>query len=250
MNPYMQYVVILFMILSGTNFVLVYMLLRGKARALVKNEEFRIFIHIIVFVGVVTALIVHFMMDKPWEQSFRETFFSTVSLISTTGYTTVNYLDYPPVVWVLMFVLILIGGCVGSTAGGIKVLRHTLLLKNSFMELRRTLHPNAVLPPRFNGKSVPKATINRVSIFVIIFMLILVGGVAAFSIAGIDFNTSIGMTVSNLCNVGPGIGDVGPGGTYAAFSPAVKIVCTMLQLFGRLDILTVMALFTRKFWIY
>jgi len=250
MNAYMQYVVILFMMLSGTNFVLVYMLIRGKVKALVRNEEFKIFINIIFWVGILSAVGVHFYMDKPWEQSFRETFFTTVSLLSTTGYTIVNYLDYPSVVWVLMFMLVLIGGCVGSTAGGVKVLRHTLLLKNSFIELRRTLHPNAVMPPRINGKSVPQATINRVSIFVIIFMFILVGGVAAFSIAGIDFNTSIGMAVSNLCNVGTGIGNVGPCATYTDFSPAVKIVCTVLQLFGRLDILTVMALFTRSFWVY
>ena len=250
MNTYTQCVVMLFMVLSGTNFVLVYMLLKGHLKLLIKNEEFRTYVNIFVIVGVIAAFVIHFMQNTPWDEALLNTLFSSISLISTTGYSTVNYLNFPTFVWVMMLMLVLVGGCVGSTAGGIKVLRHTLLFKNSFKELKRTLHPNAVLPPRFNGKSVPHNVINRVSIFVIIFMVILISGVAFFSIVGIDFNTSIGLVLANLCNVGVGIGDVGPLCTYDHFSSIVKVACSVLQLLGRLDILTVIALLTKNFWTY
>lgn len=249
LDGYTRLVVMVFMVVSGTNFVLVYMLMKGKFRLLFKNEEFRIYVNIFLIAGLVTAAIVHFSQNTPWSKALMDTVFSSISLISTTGYTTVNYLTYPTFAWVLLLMLILVGGCVGSTSGGIKVLRHTLLLKNSFKEFKRSLHPNAVLPPRFNGKSVPSAVINRVSIFVIIFMGILVCGVAFFSILGIDFNTSLGLTLANLCNVGVGIGDAGPLCCYAGFPEIVKLACSILQLFGRLDILTVAALFTKSFWI-
>ena len=247
-----HYTVTLFMFISGINFVLLIYLLRGKARNLLQDEEVRWYSVAVLLFTV--ALTVGLYIARPgWtgmhmERSFRDSIFTVISAMTSTGYTISDYMYWPVVAWVVIFFLMLTGACAGSTAGGIKWVRLAIIMKNGVAEFQRRIHPNAIIPVKLNEKAVPQQTINNIMAFLIFYVFIIVITVVIFCATGVNFDESIGAAVSAIGNVGISIGQFGPAGTYAEFPIVAKWVMSFVMLIGRLEIFTVLLLFTRALW--
>lgn len=249
-SPYIQYVIIVFMILAGTNFTLHYFALHGKFRKVWKNEEFRKYIYIIAIVSVVIFLALVLLSSEQVEKAFRDSLFQVVSILTTTGYITSDYLHWHPEfnLWLILFLLMFVGGSAGSTGGGIKVIRQLLLFKNSGLELKRLVHPQAIIPVKLNGKAVPQEIIYKVMAFLMFYIIIFAFGVMVMSFLGLDYETAVGSAVATLGNIGPGIGEVGPAGNYAGIPDLGKWFLSFLMLLGRLELFTVLIILTPSFW--
>ncbi|MCB2207369.1 MAG: TrkH family potassium uptake protein [Bacteroidetes bacterium] len=248
-SPFTQYVIIVFMILAGTNFTLHYMALHRKFDKLWANQEFKVYMGIIVIITIlITIGLILFHLSGPIELYFRDALFTVVSILTTTGFVTADYLQWPTSVWIMVFTLMFIGGSAGSTGGGIKISRHLLLVKNSWVELKRAIHPQAVIPVKFNGKSVTQQIIFNVMAFFLLYMMIFATGVVVISFIGFDFQTAIGSVAATLGNIGPGIGGVGPVENYAFFTPFAKWFLSFLMLLGRLELFTVLIVISPAFW--
>lgn len=248
-SPYIQYVILVFMILAGTNFTLHYLALHGQLRRVWKSEEFRYFLFLIIGATIaITLVLVYHSENISIEEAFRSSAFQVTSIITTTGYITANYLDWPGTIWFFIFLMMFIGGMAGSTGGGIKVVRQLLLLKNSLLELKRLIHPQAIIPVRMNQHAVSQDIIFKVMAFFIIYMIFFILGSAAMAILGLDGPTAIGATAATIGNIGPGIGMVGPVDNYAFIPQAGKWVLSFLMLLGRLELFTILILFSPAFW--
>ena len=247
-SPYIQYVITIFMILAGTNFTLHYFALHGKLKDIWKNEEYRYYISAIVVTTVIITLSLALIEHTHPEKAFRDSIFTVVSIITTTGFVTADYLYWPGALWFIIFLLMFVGGSAGSTGGGIKVARQLLLFKNSLLELKRLLHPQAVLPVRMNGRPVSQDIIFNVLAFFLIYIIIFALGTFVMSLMGLDFETAIGATAATIGNIGPGIGSVGPMDNYANIPVFGKWFLSFLMLLGRLELFTVLILFSPAFW--
>ena len=247
-----HYTVTFFMFISGINFVLLIYLLRGKARNLLQDEEVRWYSVAVALFAV--ALTVGLYIARPgWsgvemERAFRDSLFTVISSMTSTGYTISDYMYWPVVAWVVIFFLMLTGACAGSTAGGIKWVRLAIIMKNGVAEFQRRIHPNAIIPVKLNEKAVPQQTINNIMAFLIFYVFIIAVTVVIFCASGVNFDESIGAAVSAIGNVGISIGQFGPAGTYAEFPMVAKWVMSFVMLIGRLEIFTVLLLFTRALW--
>lgn len=247
---YHQYVIIIFMFLAGTNFALTYAALKGKPSRLWGNEEFRLYLWVcIALIGVVTT-VVFLRGDISFEKAFRDSAFQVVSIVTTTGFGSADFTSWGSFLLVLFFVLMFAGACAGSTSGGMKMIRFLVVFKNSYLELKRQIHPNAIIPVRFNKKAISQDVVGKILAFFIIFIILFVVGSFAMSLMGLDFETSIGSVAATLGNIGPGIGGVGPGDiqNFAKIPDAGKWLLSLLMLMGRLELFTVLMLFTPFFW--
>ena len=247
-SSYSQYVIIFFMILAGTNFTLHYFSLHRKFKKVWKNQEFKVYIWIIVVVSILITAGLIILRNTEIETAFRDSLFSVVSILTTTGFVNADYLLWPSFLWMLVFVLMFVGGSAGSTGGGMKVVRHFLLFKNSWIELKRAIHPNAIIPVKFNGKAVSQNIIFNVMAFFLIYILAFATGTVVMSMVGMDFETSVGAAIATLGNIGPGIGGVGPVENYAFFNPFTKWFLSFLMLLGRLELFTVLIIISPAFW--
>jgi len=259
-QPVIQYIIILFMFLAGTNFILSYFAFKGKVQKVFRDEEFKLYFKFIAIFTVIAALIIYFKadislssVDHPmvWgreESSFRHALFQVIAIITTTGFVTADYTLWTPFLLVFFFGIMFLGGSAGSTAGGVKVVRHLIMIKNGFLEFKRTLHPNAVLPVRYNTRSIPKEIVFNILAFFILYMLSFIIGALVFSMFDINFESSIGLAASSLGNVGPALGDFGPVNNYSALPNLAKWWCAFLMLIGRLELFTVLILLTPFFW--
>ena len=247
-NPLIEYIITVFMFMGGTNFILIYWLLKGRFVKLWENEEFRFYaIGVSVFILVVTAALVA-KGTYDFEDSFRNAAFQVVSLISTTGYGTADYTLWGSGLTMFAFLLLFSGGSAGSTAGGVKMIRHLILFKNGAAELRRQMHPSAVIPIRLNKKAVPDEVTGAVLAFIMFYIIVFALGSILLAAMGIEFDTAIGAVATSLGNVGPGISDVGPSHTFNFLPNAAKWELTFLMLVGRLELFTVLVLFTPYYW--
>jgi trk system potassium uptake protein TrkH len=246
--PYTQYVIIVFMIFAGTNFTLHYFAIHGNLKKVLKNEEFKTYLLLIIFVSLYIALGLFFIMDTDTERAFRDSLFTVVSIITTTGFVTADYITWPVYLWILVFALMFIGGSAGSTGGGVKIIRHLLLLKNSWLELKRTIHPAAVIPVKYGAKPISQQIIFNVMAFFLIYILLFSFGVIGMALLGMDFETSVGASIATLGNIGPGIGGVGPVENYYFIPPLGKWLLSFLMLLGRLELFTVLLIFSPAFW--
>jgi trk system potassium uptake protein TrkH len=247
-SPFIQYVIIFFMILAGTNFSLSYFAITGAPKKMFGNEEFKFYL---IIIGVFTAIIgagLFLTTDYDAEESFRHSLFQVSSIITTTGFATADYLIWQPFLTIMIFVAFFIGGTTGSTGGGIKVMRIVMLFKNSYYELRRLIHPNAVIPVRFNKRSVNEQILTNVLAFFFFYIITFFMSSLVFMLFVDDFNTAIGAVASALGNIGPGLGSVGPTASYSHIAPAGKWFLSFLMLVGRLEIFTVLVLFSPAFW--
>ncbi|MFP4289319.1 MAG: TrkH family potassium uptake protein [Bacteroidales bacterium] len=247
-SAYIQYVIIFFMIMAGTNFTLHYFALKGQFTRLRDNEEFRFYLLLMmVFSVLFTASIIYFHQSGI-EQAFRNSLFQVVSIITTTGFVSADYLQWKGFLWFTLFLLMFTGGCIGSTAGGMKMIRHLLLLKNLGQEFKRLIHPNAVLPTRLEGKTIPNEIIYNFLAFFLLYITVFMIGAGLMSILGLDFITSLGAVAATLGNVGPAIGSLGPVDNYAHIPSAGKWFLSFFMLLGRLELFTVLLLLTPVFW--
>ncbi|MEZ5146652.1 MAG: potassium transporter TrkG [Bacteroidales bacterium] len=247
-SPYIQYVIIVFMILAGTNFTLHYLGLHGKLREIWRNEEYRYYILFTLGFSVVLGVIIFYEGSLSMEQSIRDALFQVVSIVTTTGFVTSDYLSWPGQSWIFLFLLMFVGGSAGSTGGGIKIARQILLLKNSALEFKRMIHPQAVIPVRFNGRAVAPEIIHLVMAFFLFYILTFFAGTFILTLMGLSFDTAIGATIATLGNIGPGIGGVGPVENYSFLPDAAKWISSFLMLLGRLELFTVIILFSPSFW--
>ncbi|MBL6446851.1 TrkH family potassium uptake protein [Fulvivirga sp. 29W222] len=247
-SAYIQYVIIVFMFLAGTNFTITYFGLKGKFKKAWANEEFRNYLILVLLLSLSISFFVFSSKWEGFEKSFRDSLFQVVSIITTTGYVTADYTQWAPFLTIVFFLLMFVGGSTGSTAGGIKVVRHTLLFKNSFLEMRRQLHPSAVIPVRLNGAAVSRSITYNVLAFVMIYMLVYAVGVFLLSFTGVEFDTALGAVATSLGNIGPGLGEVGPVDNFYSITPFGKWVLSFLMLLGRLELFTVLMLFNMNFW--
>ena len=247
-SPYIQYVITLFMFLAGTNFTLLYFAGKGHFSRMFRDEEFKYyFLFVLGFtILIFSGLLIDTLM--PAEQAFRDALFTVVSIITTTGFATTDYLKWSPVLYMLIFILFFFGGSTGSTGGGVKIMRIVLLLKNSYYELRRIIHPSGVIPVRFNRHAIEPRIISNVLAFFMFYLMVFFVSTLFLMIFVGDMDTSMGAVASCLGNIGPGLGSVGPAFTYSQIPDAGKWFLSFLMMLGRLELFTVLVLFTPSFW--
>jgi trk system potassium uptake protein len=259
-QPVIQYITILFMFLAGTNFVLSYFSFKGRVQKVLHDTEFKWYLIFVASFTVVAALIIFFQANVPYsaiehpmllgeaESAFRHALFQVVSIVSTTGFISADYTMWTPFLTVFFFGMFFLGGSAGSTAGGVKIMRHVIMIRNGVTEFRRTLHPNAVLPVRYNGKAISKEIVFNILGFFILYMLSFIIGSLVFGFIGLDYVTSIGASASSLANIGPAFGSLGPIHNYDVLPDMGKWWSAFLMLIGRLELFTVLILFTPFFW--
>ncbi len=247
-SAYIQYVIILFMMIAGTNFTLSYFALHRNFRKVWENDEFRFYLTVI---GIFTLIIsVGFIIlgESSAENSFRTAAFQVVSIVTTTGYVTSDYLTWFPLFTVIIFLLMFFGGSAGSTAAGVKMVRVLLIFRNSHLELKRLIYPHAVMRVRFNKQVVSPRIISNVMAFVFFYIAILLFSVTVMGAMGYDFDTSFGAVAATLGNIGPGMGAVGPVESYSHIPVFGKWYLSFLMMLGRLELFTVLVLFSPSFW--
>ncbi len=247
-SPFIQYVIILFMIAAGTNFTISYLGLHGLFKKVLENEEFKYYIGFLIGITIIITITVSEAVGSFSELNFRNSLFQVVSIITTTGYITADYTQWTPFIKLAFFIMMFVGASAGSTAGGVKLVRHIILIKNSFLELKRQLHPSAIIPVRFNGRAVEQNVTFNILAFIMIYISIFAIGSSLMGMLGLDFITAIGSVAACLGNVGPGIGSVGPVDNYNHIPDVGKWFLALLMLIGRLELFTVLILFTPYFW--
>jgi trk system potassium uptake protein TrkH len=247
-TPYLQYVLIVFMFLAGINFSLHYFAFKRRFRLVFTNEELKNYTYIILTAAIIISIGIFLSQNISAEYAFRESLFAVVSIITSTGFISSDYLQWPYHAWIIILLLMFVGGCAGSTGGGIKVIRIVLLVRNGKMEMKRLIHPQAIIPVRLNGKPVPQNIIFNVLAFFLLYIVVFAAGALVVSLLGMDFNSSIGGAATCLGNIGPGFGSVGPAFNYGSAPQAAKWVFSFLMLLGRLELFTVLILFTKAFW--
>lgn len=247
-SPAVQWIICAFMILAGINFALQVRVARGgHGRTLLHDEEFRAYLGVIV---VATALLVPLLMANgtPVTAAVRHGLFQTVSILTTTGFASEDFNLWSDQAKVVLLALMFIGGSAGSAAGGPKVVRHVLMARYTLRELRRTLHPRAVLPVKLGGRVVPDETMREVVVFMLFYILTFAIGAAIVVALGADLITGITASAATIGNVGPGFNVVGPMASFADLHPISKIVLTLEMWIGRLEVLTVLVLFRGEIW--
>ena len=182
------------------------------------------------------------------EEIFRHSLFQVVSIITTTGFVTADYTAWSPLLILIFFGMMFLGGSAGSTSGGFKIMRHLLIIKNGFLQFKKILHPNAIIPLRYNKSSVSSEIIHNILGFFIVYMLSFMIGTIVFAVLGLDFVSSLGVAASSLGNVGPSIGAFGPSNTFFDLPLLAKWWASFLMLLGRLELFTVLIVFTSYFW--
>ncbi len=247
-SPFIEYVIIVFMFFAGTNFTLHYFALKGKPFNYFKDSEFRFYFIFILFVVLSITLYLDIHNSQPLENSFRHAAFSVVSILSSTGFVTVDYERWAPFFSEIFLVLLLFGACAGSTSGGVKMVRYQILLKNSLLELKRLLHPKAVLPVRQNNEPISNHIISKIAAFVLLYIFIFLFGSIALSITGLELSSAMGAVAACLGNIGPGLGSTGPATNYANVPELGKWFLSIIMLLGRLEIFTVLILLSPSFW--
>ncbi len=248
-SPYIQYVTIVFMYLAGINFALHYRALRGKPRSMLADEEWRFYTLLLASV-VVVIMAAHLVAGtyNSLEANFRASLFQVVSIGTTTGYATADYVTWPAVTQSLLLFLMFVGGMAGSTGGGMKTLRLWAALKQGVVELRKHLHPRAVLVTRVGGKVVPEGVMLNILAFMLLFVFSFIVGALSLNALGVDLLTAAGASAAAIGNIGPGLAGVGPAANYAWMPGLGKVILSMLMLMGRLEIYTVLVLFYPEFW--
>ncbi len=248
-TPAVEWIIIVFMFLAGANFSLHYLALTGRWRVYHKDEEFRFYASIVlVCVLILAGVLISINFYPTWHDTVRHTVFQVVSILTTTGFGTSDYLAWPPVAHALLLVLMTIGGCAGSTGGGIKVMRVFILLRHAKLELKKMLHPRGVFTLWFNNRALSPSLLTNVLGFFLLYMVVYIAGVLILTFGGRDIVTSVGATAATLGNIGPGLGLVGPTSNYAFLMDWEKWLLVLFMLIGRLEIFTVLVLFLPGAW--
>ncbi len=248
-SPYIQNVITVFMVLAGTNFIMHYRLLTGRFKLLWQNSELKAYLGIFA----VTALIMAWNLYREnvygsFPTALRYAGFQTASIITTTGYATADFALWPGLSKALLLATMFIGGCAGSTGGGPKVVRIIALLKQGFTEMKYLLHPRSVFTVKLNGARLRKSVVYTIAGFIVLYLFFLILTTIVVSTGGYDLETSFSTALVTLGNIGPGFGLVGPSQNYAFFPAGVKWYLSFIMMLGRLELYTVLVLFSPQFW--
>lgn len=247
-SAYIDSVISFFMLVAGLNFALHFQLFRGRPMVLWRDPEFRFFA---VLVGVITGMVAAATYGVNYatiSDALRFGLFQVASIVTTTGYATADYELWMPLPQGLLLLCMFVGGCAGSTAGGIKCMRVMLLIKHAYRELFRLVHPRAVVPVRFGSKLVKEEVLASIWGFFVLFVLLFVLSGLALAAMGVDVLTAFSAVVACIGNIGPGLGEVGPVDNYAAIPALGKWVLAFCMLLGRLEIYTILVLCIPEFW--
>lgn len=245
----LEYVASVFMILAALPFVRYVQLINGNTQAIWRDPQVRGFLTTIGVLVLIMWFELQRIFPHHWEQSFREALFNITSIISGTGFASVDYMTWGPLLITLFFLIGLIGGCAGSTSCSIKIFRFQLLFASIRVQLQRIRSPNGVFVPRYDGKRIDDDVLNSVMAF-FVFFIVTIGIVSwALALTGLDFVTAISGAATAVANVGPGLGDrIGPSGNFSGLNDNAKWILTIAMLCGRLELMAVFVIFTVQFW--
>ena len=244
---YSQYVIAIFMMIFGINFSLFYFILIGKSKEVFKNDELKTYFGIIIASTLIIAINIYSTYQNV-EQSFRLAFFQVTSIISTTGYSTANFDLWPSLSKTILVLLMFIGGCAGSTAGGMKITRILTFIKSMVRNVKNMIHPRKVETIRLDGRPMTEDIVNNVNSYLVIYVFILIICTLLISVDGFSFETNFTASLSCISNVGPGLGMVGPYGSFAEFSGFSKLILTIEMIAGRLEFFPIVLLFSPRTW--
>ncbi len=242
-----DWIITAFMFAAGANFALQYRAVRGSRVAIAQDEEFRTYVAIFLVASM--ALVCFLWRDgMDTADAVRHGAFQATSIMTTTGFASVDFQLWSDQAKIVLLLLMFVGGCAGSAGGGPKVIRHVLMARLTFRELRRTLHPRGVLPVKLGGRVVPEHTLRDVQVFMLFYLLTFAVGTAIVVALGADLVTGITASIAALGNIGPGLDGVGPMSNFAGLHPISKIVLTLEMWIGRLEVLTVLVFFRFEVW--
>lgn len=247
-SAYFDVVITVFMIMAGMNFILYFKMITGNLRSVFDNTELKVYLSIFLVATMIISFKNYGRIYDSLGRSLRFAGFQAASILTTTGYTTTNYAQWPMLSRTVLFILMFIGGSSGSTGGGIKVIRVVALFKQGFNELKYLIYPRGIFPIKISGHTVKKEIIYAISGFVFFYILLLLSTTFVVATGGNDILTSLATALATLGNIGPGFGKIGPSGNYAFYPDYIKWYLSFIMMAGRLEIYTVLVLFTPKFW--
>jgi len=239
-NPLAEYIIMFFMFLAGMSFILHYQVLRGNWKAL-KGEEFRLYL-------IILAAAIFLLIVSQGFNSYREGMFQAISIMTTTGFVTADFGSWHSGARIVLLALMFIGACSGSTGGAIKVVRVLTLIKHTGVMMRKAIFPKAVIPVKLNQKSIPEGIIRDIISFLFFYILVAIVASIVLCFLGLNLETAISAVAATLGNVGPGLGGVGPGSNYAGLPGAAKFILIICMWLGRLELFTVLMIFSPRFW--
>lgn len=244
-----EIIITVFMLMCGTNFALYYQFLKGNIKGIFKNEEFRLYVAIVTGAIVLITFDLYGNIYGSVKESIRYAAFQVASIITTTGYATTDFNTWPSFSKLILLLLMFVGGCAGSTGGGIKSIRILLLFKTAKMNLMKMIHPKAVYSVRIGGRTVDERTIADVLGFFFIYIIILCAAVLIVALEGKDLVTTVTSVITTISNIGPGLEIVGPMGNFSSFTDLSKMVLSFCMIIGRLEIYPILLLLMPKFWV-
>ena len=248
-SPAIEYVITFFMFVSGVNLSLLYLaIFKVRPMALLRDTEFKTYISVVAIFSLLIGVVLFFTAGLGVEGSLRASLFQVVSLQTTTGFATVNYAAWMPLLWLLLCALMFIGACSGSTSGAMKCARISILYKVMWNEFKRIVHPNAVIPVRMTGRIIPAAVQSAILAYTVIYIFMLVAGLFVNMAFGVDFLDAFSLSVASVGNVGPALGNYGPMDSFAPLPAVVKWFSAFQMLVGRLEFFAVLLLLTPVFW--
>ncbi|PCI96184.1 MAG: potassium transporter [Flavobacteriales bacterium] len=244
-SPIIEYIIIVFMFIAGTNFTLLYFGFKLKLKKFWENDEFKWYAAAVIILCLIITPVIY---NNNFEESFRGVLFQVISILTTTGYATTDFTTWGSFITFIFFLLLFTGASAGSTSGGMKIVRIVLLMKNGFLEFKRRLHPNAIVPVNLNRQVVSSKIIYNLLAFVFFYLFLFVVGSIALTFFGLEFKEALSAAATSIGNVGPGIGELGPAGNFYNLPNPAKWILAILMLMGRLELFTIAILFTPYFW--
>jgi trk system potassium uptake protein TrkH len=247
-SPAVEWTVIFFMILAGTNFALHFQWIRGKLRPVLRDPEFRLYIGILA--GGAVALAVNLLLHQTYGffEALRMGAFQMTSMVTTTGFATADFDAWPHFSKALMFLMMFVGGCAGSTGGSVKVVRILIIIKKIGVDLKQMVRPHAVLPLKAGTRSISEDVVSAVTTFFVLFLLLFASGGLILTMMGLDPESAFSASAACLGNIGPGFGSVGPTMNYAPLPVLGKLILAALMIIGRLELYTVLVLLFLRRW--
>ena len=248
-SPMIEYVITLLMFLGGMNFSLLYLsILKGRPKELFKDSELRTYLKIVaIFTGILSVGL-YFTTSMDVEEAFRNSIFQVVTILTTTGFCTLDYMTWTPLLWLMVSFLMYFGACSGSTTGGIKCIRLHLLGRIISNEFKKIIHPNQIVPVKLNGKAIPERIMTSIVAFILIYLGMVAIGLTVNMAYGLDFIEAYGLSLTSVGNVGPGLGYFGPAHSMSSLPDVLKWFSSIQMLLGRLEFFAFFILFTTSFW--
>lgn len=247
-SPFIEYVIAVFMLLSGVNFSLYFLCMRGRIRRFLQDDELRFYLRLVFVLTALITISLVVMDHYGLEKAFRKSFFQVVSLVTTCGFASDDYLQWPSFTWMFLLLAMMTGGCTGSTSGGIKNMRLLILTRDIKKEFRRKLHPNAVLPVKADGRVISSGVVSSVTTFILFYLLCILVGWTLLMVFGLDLVDAMSVAISSVGNVGPALGHYGPEFSWSSMPDAAKWLTSFLMLIGRLELFCVLLIIYPAFW--